>query len=210
MHIEPDIFSPQTLGDNELHERSRGKFVYVLVMGDKVDAFTGKKRCSFVLFTKAKVYFYNQCNPPIFRIELNDFDRRETEQYQWIVFFKDSSNLGRLLVNKLNAAQLTNGNRQEQPANHPTSTVRSPQSFDEVQDRNLILKANKFNDIRHDNKNYETFCKIVDVFPLNYSTSDLIYLACTYCNHEDSIRNLFDLDVEGVRNAANLFQLRYS
>lgn len=200
-HNDPDTFdvSANRL-DKNLNNAARDRCCYVGLLGERlVNQLHSKPAGSFIMFINAKIYDYVEISPPAFRIELVSYDK---EDKAYCKVFDEQTPLGEKLITKIrphlnNVSSTHTNNNQLQP-----NITHS--SFDLDISRNQIYTINYFNDIKS-YVNYKVFCMIVDLFPLNWDVFDLIILKCAKCNLQDTVKNIFEADLDNLRQSLYAF-----
>ena len=216
------------VNDRELEAAAKGKFIYVFIQSDTiVSQFAGKKPSDLIFFNNAKIY-KTKTYPPFVRIDLCSANHNTADR-QDVCFFNANTNLGRLLVSRINPAfneineqvnnelnnQINNlhshqfhNNLNESISNE--SMLSTGNSFENNPARNLIQLINDFSFIKHQSANYQVQGIILDLFPIEYKFSDFIKYKCAKCKMVDeSIENLFGVDLVGLKAAAQLYWCKY-
>lgn len=79
---------------------------------------------------------------------------------------------------------------------------------------NLLLNQisspiHDFTHIKESFKNYQVYCTILDLYPLDYIALDFIRMRCSKCDLDGSVNNLFSFDLKGLSEATDLFYSQY-
>lgn len=196
--------------DYSLKSRASGRTVNVLVTGDHLVAkFTGKKPKEMVLFYNAKLY-ETDTELKIFRIEMSP-DRIAHPERCFVHFLDESAPLGRSLKRKVDPHSQFDDFEEPSTLASVVDDASSLITYDETELRNQIRSISDFtmfSDLQP-SVNYQIKCDILNLFPIEYKTMDLIRMSCSRCKMDDTISNLFPVDQAGLRLATKFFLLEH-
>lgn len=212
--METNAFVVNHEKDFDLNQRTKGKAINVLVSGNLQTAkFNGKKPNDLVLFHNAKLYEADQT----FKIEVSQVNVPLPEK-AFVYFLDESSLLGRALKSKVDRISgddfgdnLDTADRDRMPLNAQEDDNFSVVSFEPEELRNQITSISDFTMISDlpEPRNYQVRCVILDLFPIEYKTFDLIKMQCSRCGMDETVSNLFSVDPDGLRLAVQLYYLRH-